>query len=221
MTRDTSSLGFKHRNAFLLLTAANHKTPKGEVAGYLTAILYLAPHTSGNGPTVCPHSTPACREMCLAGAGLSGLPRQLAAKQRRTSYFHNNRAGFLADLLTDVALLKMLAADEGLKPALRLNGTSDIMWEREGWDWSGLGVQRYDYTKIPLHHRRADPGYHLTYSYMGPDDAERAVGYLAAGLAARSSLAAGRRRRARPALPRPAWLAGAAEAEGAQASVSA
>lgn len=175
------SIGHKHRNAFKLLTCSNHKTPKGEAAGYLTAILYLAPHTSGGGATLCPHSTNDCRAMCLAGAGMSGLPRQLEAKRRRTQMFNDERADFLDRLSGDIGRLKEIAADEGLTPALRLNGSSDVLWERQAWLWAGLGVQRYDYTKIPLHLRHADPGYHLTYSYMGPQDAARAVAYLAAG----------------------------------------
>ncbi len=185
MTRKTSDLGkglgFKHRNAFKLLTAANHKTPKGETGGYFTAILYLAPHTLGGGATLCPHSTEDCRAMCLAGAGMSGLPLQLQAKLNRTAMFNERRGEFIATLLADIARLRKIAAMEGAKPVLRLNGTSDVLWERIIPAWVDLGVQRMDYTKIPLHLRRTDPGYHLTYSYMGPQDAERAVGYLAAG----------------------------------------
>lgn len=181
--RNPDALGTKHRNAFTLLTAANTKTIKGEKAGYFSAILYLAPHTLGGGVTLCPHSTEDCRTMCLAGAGMSGLPLQLQAKLNRTRLFNEDRPAFLATLARDIGKLKRIAAAEGLKPVLRLNGTSDIMWERVFPDWGQLGLQRMDYTKIPLEHRQPDfdPGYHLTYSYMGPQDAERAVRYLGAG----------------------------------------
>lgn len=179
--RDNHSLGFKHRNAFNLLTAVNMKTPKGEALGVFTAILYLMPHSSGGGATLCPHSTEACRAMCLAGAGLSGLPKQLGAKMRRTKLFNEDRPEFLRLLMADIAKLKKIAKDEGLKPALRLNGTSDAIWERIIPGWEDLGLQRYDYTKIPLEHRRTDSQYHLTYSVEGPQDMSRAVRYLRAG----------------------------------------
>jgi hypothetical protein len=175
------TIAFRYRSSFTLLTALSSKTVKGESSGYLTGILYLSPHTSGGGATLCPHSTEDCRAMCLAGAGLSGLPLQLEAKRRRTEYFNLSREAFLADLMRDIHKLKAICAKEGLKPAVRLNGTSDVLWERQAWPWSTLGVQRYDYTKVPLHMRHTDPGYHLTYSYMGPQDAPRARRYLANG----------------------------------------
>lgn len=177
---DTSA-GFKHRSALRLLTMVNKKTTKGEAAGYLTAILYLSPHTSAGGKTVCPHSTPACREMCLAGAGLSGLPRQLAAKQRRTRMWLDAPTEFLSLVCADIKKLRAIAAQEGLKPVVRLNGTSDIVWER--LIVMPTDIQFMDYTKIPVEQRSLgrDPRYHLTYSVGGPEDVPRAVAYLRAG----------------------------------------
>lgn len=182
------SLGFKHRNALRLMTMANMKTPKGEETGYLTAILYLMPHTSGGGLTLCPHSTEACRAMCLADAGMSALPRQIGAKQRRTDLFLNTPQAFLIEVEADVEKLSVLAEREGLLPAVRLNGTSDIFWERIArWLFvAKAGVQFYDYTKSPLESRLRQGGglpanYHLTYSVGGPEDMARAVAYLRAG----------------------------------------
>lgn len=178
---DPASAGSRHRNALKLMTMTNHKTVKGEHAGYLTAILYLMPHTSGGGKTLCPHSTDACREMCLAGAGLSGLPLQLAAKQRRTELWLKQPSVFIQTLLADIEKLRTIAAKEGLKPAVRLNGTSDIAWERV--IAIPRGIIAYDYTKIPLEQRRVGrpDEYHLTYSIEGPDSMSRAVAYLRAG----------------------------------------
>lgn len=176
------SVGVRYRSAFKLLTAANHKTPKGEASGVFSVILYLAPHTSGGGKTtLCPMSTPDCRAMCLASAGLSGLPKQLGAKLRRTYMFNNERERFIELLLADIDKLKRIAADEGLRPALRLNGSSDVTWERIVPGWADLGLQRYDYTKIPLEHRHVDAGYHLTFSVEGARDTDRALTYLRAG----------------------------------------
>lgn len=175
------TVAFKHRNALKLLTMANHKTPKGESAGWLSAILYLHPHDSGGGKTLCPHSTPACREMCLAGAGLSALPRAQGAKQFRTDLFLNHQEAFLKLVAADIATLKAICGQEGLRAAVRLNGTSDILWERL-LDMSDPHVRWYDYSKIPIELRTGrHPDYHLTYSIGGPDDIGRARSYLAAG----------------------------------------
>lgn len=177
------SAAARYRSSMDLLTMANHKTPKGEEHGYLTATLYLSPHTSGGGPTLCPHSTEACREMCLALAGLSGLPRQLAAKQKRTSLWLDDRQGFLQILAVDIDRLMIIAEREGMKPAVRLNGTSDIIWEREAPNlfYERPEVAYYDYTKIPLHHRTPPPNYHLTFSIEGPASMSLAISYLRDG----------------------------------------
>jgi hypothetical protein len=183
------AVGFRHRSALNLMTMSNGKTPKGESLGWLSAILYLMPHTSGGGQTLCPYSTEACRSMCLSGSGLSGLPRAMGAKQRRTDLLLKNRAEFMDLLRIDVAKLARVAQQEDLKPAVRLNGTSDLLWERvpyaRGTNWSLMqmwpDLQFYDYTKIPLASRARLHNYHLTFSIEGPGDMARALGYLDAG----------------------------------------
>ena len=50
-------------------------------------------------------------------------------------------------------------------PAARLNGTSDILWERTGIIKRHPEIQFYDYTKIPAKFRSLDNKYHLTYSF--------------------------------------------------------
>lgn len=176
----SDSVGFKERSLTRLLTTVNCKTPKGEKAGYLTGVLYLMPHTSGGAKTLCPHSTDACRAMCLAGAGLSGLPRQLAAKQVRTDLYHEARGAFLAAIVDDISAIATAAAREGLGAAIRLNGSSDILWEREiAMD---PALVWYDYTKTPPARRAQRPShYHLTFSYAGPQDLPVALSWLAQG----------------------------------------
>ena len=109
--RDLSDVSAKYRSALKVMTLKAQKGRKGEASGYLTATLYLMPHSSGGGKTLCPHSTEACRAMCLADAGLSGLPRQLGAKQARTDWFNRDRTGFVLALRDDIALLLRIAAN--------------------------------------------------------------------------------------------------------------
>lgn len=164
-SKDTESAAFRHRSRLKFMTLANAKTPKGEVVGdYLTAILYLAPHTLAGGPTVCPYSTESCRTMCLAGSGMSGLPAQMAAKHARTALWHEHPDRVIELIRKDIDTLRQLADLEEMTPVVRLNGTSDILWEEFDVIQAHPDLQFYDYTKIPLHHRRPPQNYHLTFS---------------------------------------------------------
>jgi hypothetical protein len=184
-----------------LLTVANPKTDKGENHGYLTAILHLAP-ASLSGRNVCPHSTAGCRAACLNTAGrggigldAAGLNTIQAARIRRTRFFQRDRALFMWMLCLEIEGHIQRAAKLGLKPAVRLNGTSDLPWEKFPVDWRGqthpnimaafVNVSFYDYTKWPLAKRALDKAhdYHLTFSYSEhPESERRALEYLSAGL---------------------------------------
>lgn len=155
---------------FELLTAerASPKLAKTQAGGWLTAILYLAPHTAAGGGTVCPASTPACRAGCLVtSAGrVRFSPAILAARIRRTQWLQRDPAGFRAALDRDLAKLQRHAAKAGLRPAVRLNGGSDLAW---GDVYAAHpGVQFWEYTKrLDLALATSLPNVHWTYSYMG------------------------------------------------------
>lgn len=182
-----SDAAFSWRPSGAILTAHSSKTIKGEALGYVSAIAYLAPHTMASTKTVCPFSTPACREGCLVGAGMGSLPKQMHARSNRTRLWRSDPAAFLAKVAMEIFDLQVLAAEHGMALAIRLNGTSDIFFEQHQAP-NGLtlmetfpGVQFYDYTKAPLSKRGPIPAnYHLTYS-MADDNAEQAAAYLLAG----------------------------------------
>ena len=48
-----------YKGKSLLSVSQDSKTVKGEKLGYLTGILYLAPHKI-SGSNLCPHATPGC-----------------------------------------------------------------------------------------------------------------------------------------------------------------
>lgn len=154
---------------FRLLTLQNAKTVKGEALGFLTGILYLAPaETAGRG-NVCPFASAGCRAACLFTAGRGRFWNVRAARIRKTREFFDSPAHFVDRLAEDVAALVRLAGRRGMRPTVRLNGTSDLPWERiKGTDGRTIfdrfpNVQFYDYTKRP--NRRPIPGnYHLTFS---------------------------------------------------------
>lgn len=158
-----------------LLTHTNPKLAKGEKRGYRSAVLHLAPHTL-SGFNVCPAATAGCSAACLNTAGRGGIGLQRngtntiqEARKRRTLEFFGDRPAFMGRLTHELELFFEQCRRDGFKPAVRLNGTSDIRWETVPVDGAphvmGLfpHVPFYDYTKLA--NRRGLPAnYHLTYS---------------------------------------------------------
>jgi hypothetical protein len=157
-----------------LLTVGNPKTAKGKELGYAVAVLHLAPSTL-SGHNVCPMASDGCIAACLNTAGRGGIFRAgettntiQQARIRRTQLLYSDRGKFLDMLERDVIKFVAWCEREGYKPALRLNGTSDL-------DWNGMapnlmarivcmGVVRYDYTKVPNRAQRVSNDYHVTFS---------------------------------------------------------
>ena len=116
-------------------------------------------------PTVNPGSdNKYCWQFCLDESGRGVFANVQAARMRRTDLFNDDRAEFEKLLWKDVAALCRKADREGKQAACRLNGTSDIQWERifPRLFSEFADVRWYDYTKLPL--RSVPHNYHLTYS---------------------------------------------------------
>lgn len=175
----------RNGSRFTLLSPFNEKTPKGEAYGYLQAILYLAPHTLAGGKSLCAHSTEACRAGCLFTAGRGKTPRVENARLRRTRRFLDDRDGFLTDLVAELSEMEAVGWKHGLKLAIRLNGTSDVLWERETLDGVSLfdlfkGATFFDYTRTPPHHRKVPANWSITWS-LADDPIASAIEALRAG----------------------------------------
>jgi hypothetical protein len=175
-----------------LLTRGNPKVAKGEAHGVLTAIMHLAPERV-SGRNVCPHATAGCAAACLNTAGRGGIGLDAdglnsiqAARIQRTRWFHRDRAGFLCALVSEIAAHERYAIRHGLRPAVRLNGTSDLPWERFPVERDGTvyphvfaafpSITFYDYTKWPARLRplvRDIPNYSLTFSLADGEKSER------------------------------------------------
>lgn len=165
-----------------LLGTSNPKTVKGEALGFLTAIMHLAPATlakvftrRGNLRTMCAKASPGCAAVCLNSAGRGRMDRVQEARIRKTRLFWADLPRFVALLEDDIRAHVRKALRERLTPAVRLNGTSDVLWERVAPEIFETfpDVQFYDYTKIP---GRVTPGnYHLTFSRSETNDVECAA----------------------------------------------
>lgn len=164
----------------LLSVGTNAKTAKSDAAGeYLTAILYLAPANLA-GREVCPGRSPGCSAACLNTAGRGIFPAIQAARIAKTKFFFQQKDTFLEQLHKEIGAHVKKCAKLGVKPAVRLNGTSDLPWENLrvaiGEEFKSLleyfpNVQFYDYTKLAtrVHSMLSFQGlwprnYSLTYS---------------------------------------------------------
>jgi len=92
------------------------------------------------------------------------------ARIRRTKMFFEDRESFLRLLAHEITLAIKQAAKLGLILAIRLNGTSDIAWEKYGIIEQFPNVQFYDYTKIRNRKVRHLTNYHLTFSKADGND---------------------------------------------------
>jgi hypothetical protein len=170
-----------------LLSVGNPKTLKGMASGFNTYILHLAPSTL-SGHNTCPKATSGCIAACLNTAGRGGMFKRgettntiQQARIRKTQMFYEERAGFMEWLVADIELAVKQSKRLGLKPVFRLNGTSDISWEkypvvRNGFTYNNIfaaftELTFYDYTKI-LGRKVVNSNYSLTFSAADGNDSD-------------------------------------------------
>jgi hypothetical protein len=175
----------KKEHGMDLLTTNNTKILKGTGRGWMTFILHLAPADS-SGSELCPKRTPGCTAACLNTAGRGKMHKVQAGRLRKARWFNEDREGFMHQLVWDIEAGIRRAEREDFQPCFRLNGTSDVAWERIRIGSKNLfqlfpAVQFYDYTKIPRRRVAAYPNYHLTFSRAENNDRDVAWA-VAAGL---------------------------------------
>jgi len=171
-----------------LMSTANPKVLKGQSQGYNTFILHLSP-ANVSGYETCAKRTAGCTAACLNTAGHGGMFKKgettnvvQEARKRRTVMFFEMRDVFMFQLVREIKNAIKLSAKQGMIPVFRLNGTSDLSWEkyevrRDGVLYSNIftafpEVQFYDYTKILGRKVAHIPNYHLTFSAADGNDAD-------------------------------------------------
>jgi hypothetical protein len=167
-----------------LLSTGNPKVLKGIKQGYNTYILHLAP-ADLSGYNTCPKATAGCKAACLNTAGRGGMFKKgettnaiQKARIRKTKMFYEQRQDFMLALKKDIELAIKQSKKLGLIPVIRLNGTSDLSWEK--YDMiPGQNVfecfpdiQFYDYTKILGRKVKGIANYNLTFSAADGNDAD-------------------------------------------------
>lgn len=161
-----SELGFSK-----LLTAgiANAKIAKGEGAGYLSTIMHLSPHKAAGVGNVCPMASAGCIAACLNTAGRGRFNMTQLARKARTVLWFQNRPLFLSILRSEINSHRRKAIKLGKLACVRLNGTSDIVWEKVCPELFNefSDCQFYDYTKYDkrcMSGYKLPANYHLTFS---------------------------------------------------------
>jgi len=171
-----------------LLSTGNPKVLKGMAQGYMTYILHLAPATL-SGYNVCAKATQGCIAACLNTAGRGGMFKKgettnviQKARIRKTELFFEDRVQFMALLVKDIELAIKQSIRMKFFPVVRLNGTSDIAWEkyevvRDGITYSNIfaafpDLEFYDYTKILGRKINHIENYSLTFSAADGNDAD-------------------------------------------------
>ena len=160
----------------MLSIEADSKTTKGSSNGYLTGILYLAPHKIV-GFNLCPFAV-TCIKDCLFNAGCGRFNDVTRARIIKTLAWLHDSETFKTRIAKDIESLQKKALKRGMRPVVRLNGTSDLLIEKIFAEILAQfpAVQFYDYTKNP-NRKNLPANYHLTFSFDGQNHAaaERAL----------------------------------------------
>jgi hypothetical protein len=169
-----------------LLSVGNPKTLKGMKQGFNTYIMHLAP-ADVSGYQTCPKATVGCKAACLNTAGRGGMFKKgettntiQKARIRKTKMFFENRQEFMADLVKDIELAIKQSIKKDLIPVIRLNGTSDLSFEKYEVIRNGVlyrnifdafsDIQFYDYTKVLGRKVKDIKNYQLTFSAADGND---------------------------------------------------
>ena len=162
-----------------LLSTNNVKTIKSLKYGVTTYILYLSPHTQNSqGKNICPMATAGCSKACLYNSGKGGLSQIKKGRTNKTEMFLSNRELFFTMLHSEIAQIEVRHKIEGGDFAIRLNGTSDISFEKFKVGKTGKNlfelfknITFYDYTKNHLRFKTSLPkNYHLIFSRSETND---------------------------------------------------
>ena len=160
------------------LLTINPKVIKGEKYGYQTSILHFAP-SWWCGYNFCAFASVGCGIGCLTTSGhgqrhmmQDGSHHVHIARIIRSILYVEFRAQFVAKLEREIAAHERRAQRADAVPCVRLNGTSDRLWEKEQPHIFGMfpNVTFYDYTKVPDRDVSHIPNYSLTFSRNEAND---------------------------------------------------
>ena len=156
------------------------KAVKADKYGYLNGINYMAPHTSAGVGNLCASASPGCVDLCLGVySGQAAMVADLEtgtngvreSRKRKSQYFASDVQAFLEEACAHIRRLIKTARKMGKTLCLRMNGATDIPFERIRIKSLGVSifdafpnVQFVDYTKRFERLGRTPANLHLTFS---------------------------------------------------------
>ena len=158
--------------SYLLTVSGDAKTVKGESEGFLTAVQYLSPSRE-SGVNTCAFASSCFRE-CISSTGRLSFAPSERARIARTDILFRFPSLYWSRLVDELRRVVRRASSLSLRPVVRLNGTSDLPFERIPFSVDGVSYRSildvpefssiifYDYTKNPG--RRSTERYPLTFS---------------------------------------------------------
>ena len=167
------------------LSMDNPKAIKAQAYGYLNAINYMAPHTSGGVGDLCGKASAGCIRLCLGEhsgqAAMSEVVRD--SRKRKAAYFMRERKAFMLEFVYHIEKAQVQAHKAGLKLVVRPNGATDLPFEAIACERNGKAfrnlmeafpdIQFVDYTKHAKRFKKPLPfNYHLTFSRSETNEAE-------------------------------------------------
>lgn len=123
---------------------------------YLIGMLYLAPHKSSNITNTCKYAG-TCIDFCFYNAPTN----YNNYRKNNTQWFYEDKENFMNILVFDILKLLIHAENNSLKPAVRLNGLSDIPWEKNEYKF-----------KLKAKIKNILASYTKKYSIVIPEDSE-------------------------------------------------
>lgn len=135
------------------------KAIKASGFGYLNAIHYMAPAATAGVGNLCSHASQACIAFCLGTySGQAAMVADLEngtnsvreSRKNKARLFMKNRAAYMNEIARETAKIVRKAAKEGLTPCIRLNGSTDIAWERVRFVLEAKTIKALGYTGNPL-----------------------------------------------------------------------
>ena len=157
------------------------KAVKADKYGYLNGINYMAAHTTAGVGNLCAAASPGCIDLCLGlYSGQAAMVADLEhgtnsvreSRIRKAQYFASDVQAFLDEVCQHIEALQRRAAKLGKALCIRMNGSTDIPFERIKIKSRGNrnvydvfpDVQFVDYTKRFERLGRVPANLHLTFS---------------------------------------------------------
>ena len=166
------SMRYKYKEQKKLLGSSTYKMQKSGKFKFLSEILHLAPSNIG-GVNICASASPVCIDLCLNTSGRGQMTTVQKSRLNKKFYFLADRDKFLEHLDREIKNGHRRAKEKNLGYTVRLNGTSDLPFERyplkngKNLMENNPEVQFIDYTKITNRLKRKNKlpkNYNLTYS---------------------------------------------------------